>query len=207
MVYKEIFIDLNFQILRLVVSDMEVKSFKIQDSFYCIWFEREYFHIEDVDFRNILKVSKLQLEWFMEAITNLVKEPEWKFFLENRNEGRESARLTKFRTRSGWLMRYVARKGYSNFSFIHIFSSDSKKGWLSFLYMIKDFLLIHKYEQWHSSLQHDSLKTESRPPPKLPGFKLCDKVKGAMRNSQSNIEEKKSNFGRKALGPKIRRLH
>jgi len=120
---------------------MEVKSCRIQDSFYCIWFERGYFHVEDVDFRIIRKVSKLQLEWFVEAITNLVKEPEWKFFLENRNEGRESARLTKFRTPSGWFMRCVARKGYSDFSFIHIFSGDSKKGWSSFLNMIKDFLL------------------------------------------------------------------
>ncbi|TYK31680.1 copper-transporting ATPase PAA1 [Cucumis melo var. makuwa] len=46
-----------------VASDIEVKSYKIQDSFYCVWFERGYFHIEDVDFRKILKVSKLQLEW------------------------------------------------------------------------------------------------------------------------------------------------
>ena len=75
---------------------MVVKSYKIQDSFYCILFERGYFDIEDVDFRKIVKVAKIQLEWFLEAIANLVKEPEWKFFLENRNERRESAMLTKF---------------------------------------------------------------------------------------------------------------
>ena len=59
-------------------------------------------------------------------------------------------------------MRCVARKGSDNFSFIHIFSGDSKKGWSSFLNMIKDFLLIHKYEQWHFFLQHDLLKMGSR---------------------------------------------
>ena len=74
--------------------------------------------------------------------------------------------------------------------------------------MIKDFLLIHKYEQWHSSLQHDSLKMDSGPPlVKSLVLSYADKVKGAMGNSQSRIDEKKSNFGRKALGPKIRCLH
>ena len=82
-------------------------------------------------------------------------------------------------------------KGYTDFSFIHIFSADSKKGWSSFLHMIEDFLLIHKYEQWHSSLQHDSLTTESRPPPANSlVLSYADKVKGAMRNCQSIIEEK-----------------
>ena len=61
-----------------------------------------------------------------------------------KNDGRESARLTKFRTPSGWFMRHVAQQGSSYFSFIHFFSGDSKKGLSS--NVIKDFLLIHKYE-------------------------------------------------------------
>uniref|UniRef100_A0A9I9EJ42 Uncharacterized protein n=1 Tax=Cucumis melo TaxID=3656 RepID=A0A9I9EJ42_CUCME len=44
---------------------------------------------------------------------------------------------------------------------------------------------------WHSSLQHDSLKTESWPPPaNYLSLNYADKVKGVVSNSQSSIEEK-----------------
>lgn len=86
------------------VSEMEVKSCKIVDSYYCILFNEGPFHIEDVDFQKILSVSKHQLEWFVDLLFVLVKEPNWKFFIRNGNDGSGATRLTKFRAPSGWFL-------------------------------------------------------------------------------------------------------
>ena len=86
---------------------MEVKSSKIVDSFYCIWFEEGRFHIEDVDFQKVPNLSKNQLEWFIDSIAALVNEPTWKFFSKSGSDETGITRLSKFRTPSGWFLRCV----------------------------------------------------------------------------------------------------
>lgn len=55
---------------------MEVESLEVVDSFYCIWFEKGLFHIDGVDFRKIPRVTKHQLKWFIDSLSDLVQEPE-----------------------------------------------------------------------------------------------------------------------------------
>ena len=75
---------------------MEVESCKVVDSFYCIWFEKGLFHIDDVYLRKILRVTKHQLKWFIDSLSDLVQGLERKFFLKNGNDGNGASKLTKF---------------------------------------------------------------------------------------------------------------
>lgn len=135
--------------------EMEVKSCKIADPNYYIWFKKGQFHIEDVDFQKILSLSKTQLEWFIGSHVALVKEPDWKFFGKTGNDGTGITKPSKISNPPGWFLRCVARSTPRIQSFIHIFSGDSRQGWFSFHNMIRIFLMNYNYTSWQSTLQSD----------------------------------------------------
>ena len=151
---------------------MEVKNCKIVNSFYCIWFEKGRFHIEDVDFQKIISLSKTQLEWFIVSTSALVKEPDWKFFSKFGRDETGFTKLSKFRSPSGWCLRCVARSSSGIQSFIHIYSGEDRKGWISFLNMIRSFSLTHSTLQLE--VGHSSQRVSYLPQTRL---SYADKVK------------------------------
>lgn len=59
---------------------MEVVSYKVLQSYYCIWSEDDSFLVEDVEAQRILALSEAQLRWFLEALSELLRGPEDCFF-------------------------------------------------------------------------------------------------------------------------------
>ena len=87
---------------------IEVERSKVVNTLYCILFDKEYFHIEDVEARKILTLSETQLRWFLKEISEFLRGPENGFLLRNGFDDFGSTRLLKFRSKVGWVMRCVA---------------------------------------------------------------------------------------------------
>ena len=79
---------------------MEVESCKVVDALYCIRFNKEYFHIEDVEARKILTLSNTQLRWFLKEISEFLCGPKNGFLLQNGFDEFGSTRLLNFFVKS-----------------------------------------------------------------------------------------------------------
>lgn len=73
---------------------MEIESCKVVEFFYC-GTKMNFFVIEDVDLERNSSSKRPQLSWFIDAISELVQEPERRFF-QNNDKGKNGAtRLSK----------------------------------------------------------------------------------------------------------------
>ena len=61
-------------------TEIEVKSCRINNSHLCIWHNNGVFQVEDIDPSVILPISKSQLIWFIEAISDLNRKSEDSYF-------------------------------------------------------------------------------------------------------------------------------
>ena len=86
-------------------------------------------------------------------MSNLVHDEEYCFFPKNGRDADGTTRLTKFKAPSVWIVRCVARNSLGFQSFVHVYSWGAKQGWVSFLYILKSFLMNHDYGLSHSSLK------------------------------------------------------
>ena len=55
-------------------------SCKALQSYYCIWSEDDSFLAKDVEAQGFLSVFEAQLSWSLEALSELLREPEDRFF-------------------------------------------------------------------------------------------------------------------------------
>lgn len=53
---------------------MEVVSCKVLQSYYRIWSEDDNFLVEDVEVQRSLSMSEAQLSWFLEALSELLRD-------------------------------------------------------------------------------------------------------------------------------------
>ena len=131
----------------LFLEIIEVESCKVVNALYCIWFDKEYFHIEDLEARKILMLLDTQLRWFLKKILEFLRAPEnvFFFFLE--------MVFMSLKVQShwcvGWVMRCVGWKKNKEQSFIHICPGVSRQGWKSFHKMLESFLMKHDYLNWY----------------------------------------------------------
>lgn len=87
------------------------------------------------------------------ALSDLTQDEEHKFFLNSGRDADGTTRLTKFKASSGWIVICVARNSSGYQSFVHVHLGIAKQGWVSFLHVLKSFLMNHDHGLWHSSLQ------------------------------------------------------
>lgn len=120
---------------------MEVRSCKINNSFYRIWFEANLFNREDIEDKKNIQISLSQLRWFVEVIHELLQSPNC-FYLKNGRDDFEATRLSKFRSNSGWVLRCVVWPTFDGRFYIHVHSVVSYYGWKSFVEMMSGFLRI-----------------------------------------------------------------
>ena len=80
---------------------MEVERCKVANALYCIWLDKEYFHIEDREAHKILTLSDTQLRWFLKEISEFLHGPENAFLLRNGFDDFGSTRLLKFMSKVG----------------------------------------------------------------------------------------------------------
>ena len=88
---------------------MKVESCRILNSLFCIWFESAFFQVKDVEAQRILKASKSQLFWFIEAIMELTRRSVNELFLQNGSDDCGRTSLSKSKVEAGWIMRCTVR--------------------------------------------------------------------------------------------------
>lgn len=86
---------------------MEVQICKINDSYFCIWFEEGKFFMEDVEYKKSLPLVKLHLVWFVDRISELLQGQSSSFFIQRAKDMVGVVKITKFLGNTEWVMRCI----------------------------------------------------------------------------------------------------
>ena len=111
---------------RLPPPGLHLKSRRINNLFFCIWHEDEAFHIEDVEDNIIMSISIFQLRWFIETVKELNQNSEEDSIYKNEKVENGRVEISKFRTKSGRVLRCNVWPHTGERSFIHIPVGEDK---------------------------------------------------------------------------------
>lgn len=68
---------------------MEIVSCKINETFFCTWFEDGNFLVEDLEARKVIYLSKSHLLWMVEQISDLLNGSSVRFLREVRDDSEQ----------------------------------------------------------------------------------------------------------------------
>lgn len=98
----------------------------------------------------ILSVSENQLEWFMKAVSELLRGPKDKYFQKLGDLDRERLKVFKFKAKIGWVLLCVYWPKSGGHSNLRVCSRENKQGWRSFLNMLEKFSSKEENAKWFS---------------------------------------------------------
>lgn len=109
---------------------MDIKSCNINTRHYCIWVDDSRFSVEDLE-RGQKVLSSRMMEWFVENLSNMIKDQVQAFFLDKTRNGRGISRPAKFCSKEEWLVECAFWPSSGGKKNIHIPTGRNKQGWLS----------------------------------------------------------------------------
>lgn len=79
---------------------MEINSCCIENIYYCIWFEKDWYFIEEMCNNVLLPLHLSHLVWFEKSFVELLQDPIQAYFFKHEKDDLGACRIRKFRINS-----------------------------------------------------------------------------------------------------------
>lgn len=131
---------------------MEIKSYSINDHYFCVWQEDFGYTMEGLTIGHRATFCPKSMLWLEEEFTKILKEPINGFLSKEIRMEQGFVHLAKFRTMKGWCVEIAWWPSSGGRRNLHIPVGFNKKEWYSFTKMLSVSMRISK-QQSHQILR------------------------------------------------------